>query len=107
MTSRTYEVKLSPDAVRERLAEATDRPTARYWVLPGTTRGRPVIGEIAGDRFWWRMRHRERSTFAPWLSGRVLAGPRGATVIIDLHSPFTRRIKVVIALTAVALAALW
>src|SRR5712664_4338473 len=93
----TYDVALSPAVVRARLEEAADRPTPRYWMLPGTTIGKPVIGEVQDDRFWWRLRHKERASFAPWLTGRILSSPMGSTLIVELRSPFTRRAQVLTA----------
>src|SRR2546426_3500418 len=104
---RTYNLSMPPDAVRKRLEEAADRPSIRYWVLPGTTRGRPVIGEVRPDEFWWRLRHDERATFAPWVSGQIFPRPPGSTVVITVHSPLTRKARTAMAVAVLLLAALW
>jgi len=103
----TYEILLPPDSVRSRLAAAADRPNLRYWALPGTTTGRSIVGEVNGDRFWWRMRHQGQASFAPWLTGRVLSSGGGSTVLVELHSPITRGLQVFIGTVVVALAVLW
>src|SRR5438132_2008775 len=103
----SYRLSLPPEAVRARLETAADRPTPRYWILPGTTHGRPVVGEVTANRFWWRMRHKERASFAPWLSGRILSQQSGSTVVIQLHSPMTRKVRMVIGAAVILLSILW
>jgi len=102
-----YRLSLPSEAVRARLETAADRPTPRYWILPGTTHGRPVVGEVTANRFWWRIRHKERASFAPWLSGRILSQPSGSTVVIELHSPMTRKVRIVIGAAVILLSILW
>ena len=103
----TYDLNIPPDTVRQRLEDAADRPTPRYWALPGTTRGRPVIGEAGLHQFWWRLRQDERATFAPWLTGEIKGRPGGSTVIVSFHSPLTRRARAVLAVVVFVLTALW
>ncbi len=103
----TYELALPSEAVRSRLLEAADRPTLRYWVTPGLTDGRPVIGEVAGDQFWWRLRHRERATFAPWLTGRIRPNASGTTVTLEFHSPLSGRVVAVVVGAVAAISLVW
>jgi hypothetical protein len=102
-----YQLSLPVEAVRARLTEAVDRPTLRYWTIPTAAHGRPVIGEIGPDRFWWRVRHQRRASFAPWLSGRIWSSPAGSTVEIGIHSPLTRRVQAVIGIAVILLIVLW
>jgi len=76
-------------------------------MLPGTTRSLPVVGEVTANRFWWRMRHKERASFAPWLSGQILSQQSGSTVVIELHSPMTRKVRMVIGAAVILLSILW
>ena len=53
------------------------------------------------------MRHKERASFAPWLSGRILSQPSGSTVVIELHSPMTRKVRILIGGAVILLSILW
>lgn len=102
-----YQLDLPSDAVRARLQESADRPDLRYWTTPGLTGGRALIGEVSSNRFWWRLRHRERATFAPWLTGDIAPSASGSTVILELHSPLSTRVIVVMAGAAAAIGLIW
>jgi protein-S-isoprenylcysteine O-methyltransferase Ste14 len=62
---------------------------------------------VTADRFWWRLRHKERASFAPWLSGHILSKHPGSTVVIELHSPMTRKVRIVIGAVVILLGLLW
>lgn len=107
MTTITYSLSAGETDVRTRLARATDPPSLRYWALPGTTSGQPVVGEVHERTFWWRLRHRGRASFAPWLTGRIEPSSVGTEVVIDFHSPLTTRVWILIAVLVTGLLALW
>lgn len=102
----SYHLSIPPSAVGERLTRAIDRPGLRYWLVPGTTSGAPLIGEVSDNRFWLRLRHRGKATGAPWLTGQIIRDGGGSTVAVEMHSPLTKMVLAVAAVAAVALAAL-
>jgi len=93
---RTYETRLTPEEVSERIKKEIDTVGASYYLLP-SARGREFVGNVSPQKFYLHVRHGGRASFAPRLIGRIEPTPTGSRIVVDMRvDPLVRRLVVFI-----------
>ena len=87
----TYVVRKPPEEVAQELQAKVDAPGAIYRMLPGTTTGRAVVGQVTTEGFELGIRRRNYNSLAPRARGRVRRITTGSEIEVEVGASPTIR----------------